>query len=79
MAKQLLNDGWSIVKDPANVGRHPEGYTSGVLVGKYHHGKGSYVLSTMNILNNVSRHPAADRLLINLVNYLTTFGGMEKL
>lgn len=53
---------------------HPEGYFSGVLVGNYHHGRGGYVISTMNILDNINRHPAADRLLINMVGYFTTSG-----
>lgn len=47
------------------------GYASGVLVGSYGHGKGRFLLSTMEILENIDKHPAADRLLINMVRYFS--------
>ncbi|MCC7353747.1 MAG: glycoside hydrolase family 2, partial [Anaerolineae bacterium] len=46
----------------------PGGYASGVLVGSYRFGAGRFTLSTLRVLENVDRHPAADRLLLNLIN-----------
>jgi hypothetical protein len=45
----------------------PTGYTSGVLLGSYRAGKGRWILNAFNILENVGRNPAADRLLLNLI------------
>jgi len=47
----------------------PGGYASGVLLGAYPFGAGRFYLNTLHILENVDRHPAADRLLLNLVAY----------
>ena len=47
----------------------PGGYASGVLVGAYRKGRGALVLNTLRVLEGVGRHPAADRLLLNLVRY----------
>ena len=47
----------------------PDGYAAGVMLGTYKVGAGRIVLNTFNILDNVDRHPAADRLLLNLVDY----------
>jgi len=44
----------------------PGGYASGFLIGSYKVGEGRIILNTMRILENVGRHPAADRLLLNL-------------
>jgi len=45
------------------------GYDSGIVLGAYRHGKGRFILNALNILENVGRHPAADRLLLNLIAY----------
>ena len=45
------------------------GYMSGIMMGRYALGAGSLVLNTLNILDHVDGHPAADRLLLNLVAY----------
>jgi hypothetical protein len=57
----------------------PGGYASGVLAGSYRcsvrpdndrlMGTGMFFLNTFPILENVDLHPAADRLLLNLINY----------
>jgi hypothetical protein len=49
----------------------PGGYLGGVLIGSYRHGAGRLILNTMRILEHVNRHPAADRLLLNLVRHAT--------
>jgi len=46
-----------------------EGYVSGIMMGRYALGAGCFVLNTLNILDYVDGHPAADRLLLNLVAY----------
>jgi len=45
------------------------GYASGVLLGSYKFGAGQFVVNTFPILENVDRHPAADRLLLNLIRH----------
>ena len=47
----------------------PGSYAAGVLIGAWRSGKGRFILSTPNILDNLNAHPAADRLLLNLVRY----------
>ena len=47
----------------------PGGYTSGVMMGVYRFGEGMFLVNTLGILENVGGHPAADRLLLNLVRY----------
>ena len=49
--------------------RYPTGYAWGLLLGAYRHGAGQLILSTPHILENLNLHPAADRLLVNLVHY----------
>jgi hypothetical protein len=44
----------------------PGGYDSGVVMGSYRSGRGRVVLSALDILGQLGRHPAADRLLLNL-------------
>ena len=45
-----------------------EGYASGLLLASYCFGAGWMTLNTIPILENLDRHPAADRLLVNLIN-----------
>ncbi len=44
-------------------------YASGLLVSVHTLGAGRFVLNTLQIRENLGRHPAADRLLCNLLNY----------
>ncbi len=46
-----------------------KGYVAGIMMGRYALGNGSFVLNTLNILDHVANHPAADRLLLNLIAY----------
>lgn len=45
------------------------GYASGVLTASYKLGHGKFIINTLNILENVGSHPAADRLLLNMITY----------
>jgi hypothetical protein len=47
----------------------PGGYTSGNLLGAYRFGEGKFILNTFPLLDQVDRHPAADRMLLNLVRF----------
>jgi beta-galactosidase len=42
-------------------------YTAGVVLGTYRCGAGSFVVNTLNLLDHLDSHPAADRLLLNLL------------
>jgi hypothetical protein len=46
---------------------HPGGYAAGLLLGAYRLGAGRFYLNALRILENLERHPAADRLLANLI------------
>ncbi|MCX5772323.1 MAG: hypothetical protein NTZ09_18905 [Candidatus Hydrogenedentes bacterium] len=46
----------------------PGGYAAGIILGSYRFGQGVFTLNSLNILQNVDRHPAADRLLLNLID-----------
>jgi hypothetical protein len=47
----------------------PGGYESGITLGAYRFGAGWLVLNSLRIVEHVDSHPAADRLLLNLVSY----------
>jgi hypothetical protein len=47
----------------------PGGYASGVLLGSYNFGAGHFVLNSFHILEHIDVHPAADRLLLNLIQH----------
>ncbi len=49
------------------------GYVSGLLVASYPFGAGRFVINSLRILENLGSHPAADRLLLNMVNYASGF------
>ena len=53
------------------TGHHasPTGYACGLLIAAYRAGTGRLILSTLNVLENLDAHPAADRLLLNLIRY----------
>lgn len=46
----------------------PTGYIGGLNIASYHVGKGSLILSTFRLLENLEINPAADRLLLNILN-----------
>ena len=45
------------------------GYASGVMMGAYRFGEGTFLVNTLGILENVGRHPAADRMMLNLIHH----------
>ena len=47
----------------------PGGYAAGIMLGSYRFGQGLFIVNTLNVLGNLDRHPAADRLMLNLINY----------
>ena len=47
----------------------PNGYVSGILLGSYGFGAGHFIINAFRILENLGQHPAADRLLLNLIEY----------
>ncbi len=47
----------------------PDGYAAGTMLSVCRVGAGKLILNTFNLLDNVDKHPAADRLLLNLVRY----------
>ena len=52
----------------------PGGYDCGVMAGSYKLGAGRLVLNSLNILEQLDQHPAADRLLLNFVRFA---GGLK--
>ena len=50
----------------------PGGYASGVLLGAYRFGAGRFFLNTLHVLEHIDMHPAADRLLLNLIGAAAT-------
>ena len=59
--------------------RYAGGYAWGLLLGAYRHGAGRFILSTPHILENLGSHPAADRLLLNLVRHAQAPGFLPAL
>jgi hypothetical protein len=45
------------------------GYASGVLLGSYNFGAGRFFINTFPMLDMLSHHPVADRMLLNLIQY----------
>jgi hypothetical protein len=48
---------------------HPSGYASGSLVSVYHAGAGMFILNTLRVREMLGKHPVAERLLRNMLNY----------
>jgi hypothetical protein len=44
-------------------------YESGLMVAVHEFGEGRIILNTLLIHENLGKHPAADRLLLNLLRY----------
>jgi hypothetical protein len=53
----------------------PGGYASGILLARYGFGEGNFMVNTFPILDQLDRHPAADRLLLNLIQFANSFAG----
>ncbi|MDD4869018.1 MAG: glycoside hydrolase family 2 TIM barrel-domain containing protein [Kiritimatiellae bacterium] len=49
--------------------RTSSNYISGMHIAIYKLGAGHFILNTLNIMPNLGRHPAAERLLRNILNY----------
>jgi hypothetical protein len=49
---------------------HPGGYRCSLMLAEYRHGKGRFVLNSLALLGDLGAHPPADRLLLNLTDYL---------
>ncbi len=45
------------------------GYLSGTMIAAHRLGAGVFILNTLNIVEQVNHHPAADGLLLNLIRY----------
>lgn len=48
----------------------PGGYASGLMMCSYRLGEGTLLINTLHLLENVGQHPAADRILLNLIGDL---------
>jgi hypothetical protein len=44
-------------------------YYSGIMLASYPFGAGRFIVNTFNVLENLGSHPAADRMLLNMINY----------
>jgi hypothetical protein len=47
----------------------PGGYASGILLASYNFGAGQFFINSFPIIENVDKHPVADRLLLNLIQH----------
>jgi hypothetical protein len=55
--------------DVAAVAFHTGPYYSGVMLASYPFGAGRFIVNTFNVLENLGIHPAADRMVLNMINY----------
>ena len=53
----------------------PGGYYSGTHIAVYPLGAGRFILNTLLVLENLGKHPAADRLALNFLRYAATDAG----
>jgi hypothetical protein len=44
-------------------------YYSGIMMASYPFGAGRFIVNTFNVLENLGTHPAADRMLLNMIHY----------
>jgi hypothetical protein len=47
----------------------PTGYASGLVTAAYQFGGGRFLINSLRILEHIGSHPAADRLLLNMIAY----------
>jgi hypothetical protein len=47
----------------------PNGYYTGIHIASYPLGAGEFFINSLLILENLGKHPAADRLIINFIRY----------
>lgn len=52
-----------------------QGYSSGANMLIYHFGEGKVVVSTLRLLENLGRHPAADQIILNMLAYAAADSG----
>lgn len=52
-----------------------QGYSSGLLVSVYDLGAGRFILNTLRIRDHLGHHPAAERLLRNMLRYAARDAG----
>ncbi|MBE3071145.1 MAG: glycoside hydrolase family 2, partial [Planctomycetes bacterium] len=76
-----------LIPDLAWVGQDPpaeavagainaaQGYSSGLMVAVYDLGAGRFVLNTLRVRENLGRHPAAERLLRNMLRWAARDAG----
>ena len=60
----FIATGYASMKEPV-----PTGYASGLVTASYPFGGGRFLINTLRILEHVGSHPAADRLLLNMIAY----------
>jgi hypothetical protein len=44
-------------------------FRSGVIAARHRFGAGNFVISSLRVLENLDRNPAADRLLLNMIRH----------
>jgi hypothetical protein len=49
------------------TGYWPGNYHGGILMGSYRFFEGRFLVNTFPVLDQIDRHPAADRMLLNLI------------
>ncbi len=72
--REIIPDLVLIGQDPpaeavAGAIKASQDYSSGLMVAVYPWGDGRFVLNTLLVRENLGRHPAAERLLRNMLNY----------
>ena len=72
--REIIPDAVLVGQDPpaeavAGAIKASQDYSSGLLVAVYKSGSGRFILNTLLIRENLGSHPAAERLLRNLLNY----------
>ena len=72
--REIIPDAVWVGQDPpaeavAGAIKASQGYDSGLMVAVYNLGEGRFVLNTLRIRENLGNHPAAERLLRNMLRY----------
>jgi len=63
----MFSGGDPPVEAVAGAIKSSQGYLSGLMVSVHELGAGRFVLNTLNIRQNLGKHPAAERLLRNML------------